>query len=197
MKLLLIRHGEATGNKRGILLGTINDSLSQDGFSQAEKIALRLKEFNIDAIYSSDLRRAEETAKIINKYHNLKINLDKDLRERNFAVFQGMSIEDFLKAVEKSNTEFHIYKPLGGESCMEVQQRVISFLKRIAEKHYDKTILVVSHGAAIMELLFYITKLPRFEFEQLKQEKTALSIIEINRDNTYHIEFIGNIDHLK
>lgn len=196
MRLLLVRHAETDCNNKGIFLGWIDESLNQNGILQAEKIAKRLKNINIDIIFSSDLKRAKETAEIINKYHHVKIEFKRELRERNFGIFQGKPKEKLFDAVKKSNIEFHKYKPKDGESCLEVQKRVVNFFKKIAKKYSDKTVLIVTHGAVIMELLFYLTKLPRNEYRKLEQDKTALNIIKINKDGTSQIELINNTDHL-
>ncbi len=197
MKLLLVRHGETEGNNKGVFLGLIDEDLNQNGILQAEKIALRLKDVSIDAIFSSDLKRAMETAEIINKYHHLNIIPKKELRERNFGIFNGKPKEKLFDAVKRSKMEFHEYKPKNGESCLEVQKRIVNFFKKIVKRYSNKTVLIVTHGAVIVELLFYLTKLPRNEFEKLKQDKAALNIIKVNQDGTSQIELINNTDHLK
>jgi broad specificity phosphatase PhoE len=83
MRLILIRHGESKANAKGIRQGQDLDSpLSRNGKRQAKKLAKRLKDEKIDAIYSSDLKRAKQTAKFIAKSHRLKIIFDKRLREK-------------------------------------------------------------------------------------------------------------------
>ena len=85
MKLYLIRHGESIGNELGISQGQRNDlSLTEKGRDQAKRIAKKLANEKIDAIYSSDLKRANDTAEIIGKSHNILTTLDKRLRERDF-----------------------------------------------------------------------------------------------------------------
>ena len=192
MKLLLVRHAETEGNNKGIFLGLIDEDLNQNGMFQASKLALKLKHEKIDVIFSSDLKRARKTAEIINKYHQLPVKSTKMLRERNFGNFQGKSKESLFNAVKESNMEFHRYKPQDGESCLEVKQRIVNFFKKIVRKYSDKTVLFVTHGAVIMELLFYLTKLSRNKFKELEQDKTALSIIKINRDGTTQAELINN-----
>ncbi|MFH8132552.1 MAG: histidine phosphatase family protein, partial [Candidatus Aenigmatarchaeota archaeon] len=69
MKILLVRHAETEGSEKGIFLGSIDESLNEKGRKQAEKLAERLKKEKIDVIFSSKLKRAKETAEIINRYH--------------------------------------------------------------------------------------------------------------------------------
>jgi len=78
---------------------------------------------------------------------------------------------------------------------VEAQKRIIKFLYKIIEQHPEKTVLFVTHGAIIMELLFYLTKLPRNEFKKIKQNNTALNIIEIDT-NKHKIHLINCTNHL-
>jgi len=82
MKLILTRHGETIENQKGIMQGHLPGHLSKQGVEQAKKLALRLKHNEIDAIYSSDLKRAADTAKEIARYHKkIPINFVQELRE--------------------------------------------------------------------------------------------------------------------
>ncbi len=96
-KIILVRHGESIANAKGISQGNRNKwmdtSLTKKGKEQAKKLAERLKEEKIEVIYSSDLKRAKETAEEINKFHNLKIKFDKRLRD----LMNNESLENFIK----------------------------------------------------------------------------------------------------
>lgn len=86
MKLILIRHGESVANEQGFTQGKEDEwrdtPLSKNGIKQAEKVAERLKNEEIDKIYSSDLKRAKQTAQTINKFLKIEIQFDKRLREK-------------------------------------------------------------------------------------------------------------------
>ena len=105
MKIYLVRHGESIANAKGIHQGQkIDTSLNKKGLEQAKKIAERLKDENFEIIYSSDLKRAYETAREIAKLQNLKIVKDKRLREKadeekNIDLIER--IKDFMKDVKK------------------------------------------------------------------------------------------------
>lgn len=198
MKLLLVRHGETDAHLKRLLLGQkIDAGLNKNGIKQSEKLALRLKNVKIDAIFSSDLKRAKETAQIINKYHNTKIKFSKNLRERNFGIFQGKPKESLLKAASRSGVDFHNYTPKNGESCLEVQKRAISFLNKVIKKYPKCTVLFSAHGAVIMELLFYFTKLHRSRFKELWQDIAALNVIEISPKGKHKIKIINSVSHLE
>lgn len=83
MRLIITRHGETLENMEGIVQGHMHGTLSKKGIEQAEKLAKALKDEQIDYIYSSDLKRASDTAREISKFHkNVPFQLTKDLRER-------------------------------------------------------------------------------------------------------------------
>ena len=90
MILILTRHGETVLNKQGILQGHLPGELTDEGIMQAKKLAKRLKDEKIDAIYSSDLKRAADTAKEIAKLHpDAGFHLVKELREGDSGSFTG------------------------------------------------------------------------------------------------------------
>lgn len=83
MRLIITRHGETEENTAGIIQGHLPGKLSDRGIAQAKKVALRLKNEKIDAIYSSDLARTSDTAKEIAKFHpTIPIEFVKELREK-------------------------------------------------------------------------------------------------------------------
>jgi broad specificity phosphatase PhoE len=181
MKILLVRHGETDYNKKHILMGKINPKLNRTGIKQAKKLARRLSGEHIDAIFSSDYLRARETAEIINSFHGLRIRFDKRLREQDVGIFEGKPRHVFVEAMESSGRARHLFKPEGGESKKTVQRRALIFLKDVIKKYPDKTVLIVSHGALIAEVLFHFTGMPRENYHKLRQKNTALNIIEINK----------------
>ncbi len=89
MKLILTRHGETIENVNKILQGWNDTNLNKNGIQQAKQLAKRLKDINIDLIYSSDLKRAFNTAQEISKFHNCPLIKDKRMREINFGEWNG------------------------------------------------------------------------------------------------------------
>ena len=99
MRVILTRHGETKENKKTIVQGHMPGHLSELGKKQAEMVAIRLKDEKIDFIYSSDLKRAADTAKEIAKYHpDIPIEFTKELRERNLGEFQGKCSKEINRA---------------------------------------------------------------------------------------------------
>ena len=136
--LLLVRHGETDWNAEGRLQGHTDRPLSDFGRRQARQLADELADEELEAIYSSDLVRARETAEIAGERLGLPVVLDPDLREKDWGNWEG------LTAVERDRVEFV------GESTEAHQERILCALRRIAERHPgDGSVLVVTHGGSM------------------------------------------------
>jgi len=136
--LLLVRHGETDWNADGRLQGQTDRPLSDYGREQARQLAEDLQGEGFDAIYSSDLSRARETAEIVGARLGLRVELDPDLREKDWGNWEG------LTSVERDRVEFV------GESTEAHQERTLRALRRLSERHPgDARILVVTHGGSM------------------------------------------------
>jgi broad specificity phosphatase PhoE len=136
--LLLVRHGETDWNADGRLQGQTDRPLSDYGRRQAQQLAVELEGEELEAIYSSDLARARETAEIVGERLGLPVELDPDLREKDWGTWEG------LTAVERDRVEFV------GESTEAHQQRMLRALRRISGRHPEEgRVLVVTHGGSM------------------------------------------------
>ena len=136
--LLLVRHGETDWNAEGRLQGQIDRPLTEFGRRQAKQLAAELEGEELEAIYSSDLARARETAEIVGERLGLPVELDSDLREKDWGTWEG------LTAVERDRVEFV------GESTQAHEERMLRALARISSQHADgSTVLVVTHGGSM------------------------------------------------
>jgi broad specificity phosphatase PhoE len=137
-RLLLVRHGETDWNADGRLQGQTDRPLSEFGRQQARRLADELAAEDLEAIYSSDLARARETAEIVGARVGLPVMLDRGLREKDWGTWEG------LTAVERDRVEF------AGESTEAHQERILRALQRISERHPgDGSVLVVTHGGSM------------------------------------------------
>jgi broad specificity phosphatase PhoE len=136
--LLLVRHGETDWNADGRLQGHTDRPLSDFGRRQARQLGDQLENERLEAIYSSDLARARETAEIVGERLGLPVVLDPDLREKDWGTWEG------LTSVERDRVEFV------GESTEAHQERMLRALRRISERHPgDGRVLVVTHGGSM------------------------------------------------
>ncbi|MBI5204561.1 MAG: histidine phosphatase family protein, partial [Nitrospirae bacterium] len=132
MRLIITRHGRTLENVDRRVQGQSPGTLSDEGKVQADKLGNRLKDEKISAIYTSDLKRASETAEIVARYHpDALFFLSKDLRERDYASLVGKTWSE----VDWKNI------PDDVESPFEMEKRVTKILGEIYSKYKDKTIL--------------------------------------------------------
>jgi len=136
--LLLVRHGETDWNAAGRLQGHTDRPLNDYGRRQARELAEQLADDGVQAVYASDLSRARETAEIVGGRLGLRVELDPDLREKDWGNWEG------LTSVERDRVEFV------GESTEAHQTRILRALRRIAERHPGNgRVLVVTHGGSM------------------------------------------------
>ena len=145
MKLILVRHGETVENTEDRAQGHLPGKLSELGVSQAKRLGLKLKDEKIDAIYSSDLARAADTAKEIAKYHDADLILTEDLRERGQGEAEGRTHAEINK-IGRENLK-------GAEPMDDFRARVHKFIAKIKEKHPDDCVVIVAHGGPIAAIL--------------------------------------------
>jgi phosphoserine phosphatase len=157
MIIYFIRHGESEGNKENTHQHT-NTPLSDGGIKQAESLAERLKDVHFDLIYSSTSTRAVQTAELINKKLNVKIEPWDDLIEMKMpSEIRGKSIDDpevvKIKKLIHENYYKGNFKYSDEETFNELNERAKRVLKHLEEKHGNQTILVVSHSTAIKAMV--------------------------------------------
>lgn len=152
MQIGLIRHGKTDWNGLGKIQGQTDTPLNAEGIRQAQALAERLSRESMkwDAVISSDLMRANETARII--AHKLQIPLldsDARLRERYFGEIEGTTEAERLARWgpdwRKSNS--------GQESDEQVRSRALAFVDEIAAQQPIQRLLVVSHGSLLAQLM--------------------------------------------
>jgi len=187
----IVRHGQSVANVQKIVQGTVIDtSLTEIGRQQAKVLAEELKEVRFDAIYSSDSRRAKETADIIGKIYNLPVVATSKLRERNFRKYEGMNMDSFL-ALHVNFNEMTLDEKLdhkldeNQESNREGALRLIAFLEQTAEKHPHEKILIITHGGVIRPFLILNGK---GDFDSIGGLDNT-GYIKVRADSkSYHIE---------
>lgn len=142
--IYITRHGQTNWNVQKKVMGRCDEPLNETGLNQAEETRNNLMNTDIDLIICSPLKRARQTAEIINRDRNIPIIYDERIIERDFGEFEGM---------ETKNFDFHgywnYYKNMQFESAENIQvffKRVYDFLEDITEKYKDKNVLLVAHG---------------------------------------------------
>lgn len=144
---MLWRHGQTTWNVEHRFQGQTDIPLDGTGEVQAEQAARRLATLRPDAIFSSDLTRAQQTAAPLARLTGLPVTLDKDLRERSGGDWEGLADAEIR---ERYPAERATWNPPNGEPTLAVADRVAGVLARVADSLGDSQLaVVVSHGAAL------------------------------------------------
>ena len=158
--LHFIRHGETDWNAGRRVQGHTDVPLSTRGQEQADELAARLADWPIGAIYSSDLRRALDTARPLADRLGLEPVVDPILRERNFGVFEGLQDAEVEAQLDDPGAFWRDpdTRPDEGESRREVWDRVIGFLNRLLEEPPADEIAIVSHGGPIRLAAAYLAQ---------------------------------------
>ncbi len=188
MKLIIVRHGETEENKKGILQGHLPGKLSELGINQAKKLALRLKDEKISAIYSSDLARASDTAKEIAKFHpRAEIYFVKELRERNHGELTGKLI-----------SEVNWNKPRNTEKKDSMFLRARKIVDEAYKNYKNKNVVFVSHGGLINILMSLLLNKSLDEIKAMGHpENASISILEFKEDNNHNLILFNYNEHLK
>jgi len=199
MNLILIRHGETDWNRIGRCQGVADIVLNENGKRQARELAHSLRDHNIKAIYSSDLKRARETAQHIAEHHNITVQLEPGLQEMNQGDLEGLSFPDirdrYAEVLKQWRESPETLRLPSGESLVEVQNRAWKVFEKVHDKHLGETVVVVSHNLTIITLLCKITGVGLKGFRDFHIEATSKNII-ISEDGSLRIDVINDVSHL-
>lgn len=152
-RFCFVRHGETAWNAERRIQGQIDIQLNAAGEAQARALGPGLTGHTFAAVYSSDLRRAWDTAQIAAAVLGLAVSPAPTLRERNFGVLQGLTMDEALRRYPDVYREHQVrslhsdYR--GGESLSGFAKRVMEGLKEMAAYHAGQTVLGFTHGGVL------------------------------------------------
>jgi len=180
----LARHG-ATDNNRAKpprLQGRRTDpGLSEEGCDQAARAAGFLAETPLDAVYSSPLLRALETAQTIAEPHDITVTIEDGLIEADVGGWEGMPWDQIEREYPDQYRAFMTDPArnpyLGGESVGEVQQRVIPVFERLAAANPGRTILLVAHNVVNRGYLAHLMGVPLNQYRNIPQDNCGINLL--------------------
>jgi broad specificity phosphatase PhoE len=181
-RLLLTRHGETPYNNQRRFTGWSDPPLTRRGNAEARALGRRLKDQTIDAVYSSDLRRAVDTASAALALRpEIPRTEDAALREANFGEWQGLTFDEARErdpqpAAALLARSIDFCAP-GGETIPDVRRRVGSFVRRLHERHPDGTILLVASGGPLQILVADLFGIPIEAHWRLAINNCTLTIV--------------------
>ena len=198
-RVILCRHGE-TDWHIARRLPSPEVALNERGRAQAHALATRLNEEEISAIFSSTLKRAQETAEIIGVKLGLIPHLIEELKDWDYGDWRGLLERErkerdpeLYRLWLKSPHEAHFSH---GESLAEVGKRVLTSLVAILESHREDTVLIVAHDAVCRVILCSLLDLDDSHHRQFTQEIASLSIFQRD-DSRIIIETVNDTCHLR
>ncbi len=148
-RLFLIRHGETVWNEEGRYQGQADPPLNERGIGQARSLARRLRRRGLEVLYTSPLLRASATAEIVASALDLPVRVDDRLMEINLGKWQGRLAADIAREDEELFHQWHTQPwavlPPGGESLVQVRQRVYAAAEDILGRHRGQCVGLVTH----------------------------------------------------
>jgi probable phosphoglycerate mutase len=151
-RLLLVRHGQTDDNANQVFQGQKGRGLNAVGRAQAARLAERVARLSVDVLITSDLERAAETARIVGARIGLEPTLDRALREVDVGAWTGLT---YAEAALRFPEEWAAWTAGldvprgGGETYAALAARIGARVRALAEEHAGRTVLAVSHGAAL------------------------------------------------
>ena len=199
MRLILVRHGQTEWNAGGRYQGQSNVALSDTGRKQARFLAERFPVKQLDAIYTSDLDRAKETAECVGERFGVAVRPEKAFRELSFGDWEGLTYQEISsrwpKEAEKLFTAPDELVIPHGETFRELQKRALDKIHLLYENHIDQTVAVFAHGAINKTILAGLMHIPLHYLWSLRQDNTAVNILRLD-DGYVMVELINSTSHL-
>jgi len=177
-EIILVRHGETEWNVEEIYRGRIDINLDEVGVKQAELLGEYLSSVELNAIYSSPLRRALDTANIVARYQKVGVQVTNGLIDLDFGEWQGLPEREVKKLYQALHNEWHAnpdrVKMPGGESLADVRKRAVGVINDVISK-YEGSVVLVSHRVVNKVLICFLLGLDNSHFWNIKQDVGAIT----------------------
>ena len=198
-RFVIVRHGETQWNVESRIQGHHDSALTPSGIAQAEALARRLAAERFEALISSDLGRALETAQRIAARCGQRVLTSERLRERNFGVAEGLTygeldyqFPEVFSQVRETDPDYAIP---GGESRRAFHERVKSAFEDLAHEYPQASIAVVAHGGVLAALYRLIHAIPLALPRRIPITNGSYNVV-VFKDANWSLEAWGDIAHL-
>jgi len=202
VRIIYVRHAESLWNPIGKYQGRLDPELSERGHKQAKLLAEALKKYKPTALYTSPLKRTYMTAEYISKELGLEPKIDEDIIEIDHGEWSGMLVDEVKEKYPDMFRQW-LYEPEtikfpGGETLIDVYNRVKRFQEKMLEKHDGETVVAVSHTVPIRASFVAGLDLPLAKFWSFGCDNASYSILDYDKirpilyklNNTY---FLGDL----
>ncbi len=196
MEILLLRHGETDWNLQGRCQGVSDLDLNSSGLRQAQEVARNLHRAPIAGIYSSNMRRAIQTAELVRQHHtDLPVLIDRDFRELDHGYLEGLTFDEIKSRYPEFIGRWRVapseLKVPGGESLAEVDLRSWDALQRVVQRHATGISLVVTHNFPILSMLCRVTATPLDNYRTFRTVPCAVTRIRYNEEQGWQLVQAG------
>ena len=181
-RIYLVRHGQVEGHEERRYNGQADVPLTREGEAQFALLQMRLKNKEISAVYSSDLTRCAEGARLLASSHGVDVQVHEDLRELHIGEWEGLTWRELQQRYpqewqDRLDDIVH-YRVPGGESLAEMAERVRKVISTLVETHRGEDILVVAHGGVNRVVLLDAIGAPLERLFHIEQDYGCLNAID-------------------
>lgn len=199
-RLFLVRHGATQLSTEDRFAGATDVELSEEGIFQAERLAERLADDNIKAVYSSPLKRTMHTAKILAKPYGLTPIVQDGLREIDHGHWEGMRRADveaqFPEEYAAWEEDPYTFSPAGGENGVSVIARSLPIIREIVVQHHGENVLIVSHKATLRLLISSMLGFDgRGYRDRLDQSPASLNVLDFKDPVRARLMLFNDVSH--
>lgn len=201
MNIYLLRHGETNVNRFCTCQSEVDKNLNEHGKEQAEFLGRRIRDYDIDIIYVSDLNRTAETAEIVNKQVMADIIYREELREINMGLWETLNYDERYKVSGEYAYEFDkhlVDMPYPeGESGEDVIRRANKLIEEIKDKEFENVAFITS-GGTIAILLSYFLGMEQHKRFNMEIDNCSISLLNYDRlNNRFKVKRINDTAHLE
>lgn len=198
-ELILARHGETVWNVEKLYRGRTDVNLDEVGIKQAELLGKYLSNWELEAIYSSPLKRAIDTANIIARYQKIGVQIAEGLIDFDYGKWQSLSEQEAKRLYPTLHNEWHNnphkVKMPGGESLEDVRRRAIEVVDDVLSK-YQGSVVLVSHRVVNKVLICSLLGLDNSHFWNIKQDVGGITVFNYV-DGRFVLTRHNDTSHLK
>jgi broad specificity phosphatase PhoE len=178
-EIILARHGETDWNAEEVFRGRTDVELNKTGLKQAELLAENLSGQEIEAVYSSPLKRALKTAEMIASHHKLKVEIAPGLIDFGFGKWQGLHLREVKDKYDKLYQQWaespQLVQIPNGETLSEVRKRALAVVDEVVAKHRGRVVLV-SHRVVNKVLICALLGLDNSHFWNIRQDTCGTTV---------------------
>jgi len=198
-ELILVRHGQTVWNVEKIYRGRADVDLDEVGIKQAELLGKYLSNWELEAIYSSPLKRALATANIIARYHKIGVYIADGLIDFDYGEWQSLPEQEVRKSypalLDKWHNNPHEVRMPGGESLADVRERAAGIVDDVLSK-YEGSVVLASHRVVNKVLICSLLGLDNSYFWNIKQDVSGITIFNYV-DGRFVLTKHNDTSHLK